>query len=164
MGVWFGDGERRPGNPYNISQVFSQETAPTTSEQAEICVAILALKQWFQARVDNKLPQTQAIILKSASAYLVASMIAWVPMWKTDGWKTSDGGTVINKDLWEQLDAMVTAIETSGVRVWFWQVSRECNKLAVALAWDAWENETSEVKYKSLDTARKQYFKVDLLI
>jgi ribonuclease HI len=43
------------------------------------------------------------------STYVIQGIGGWVHNWKRRGWKTATGGDVMNRDLWEQLDALVSA-------------------------------------------------------
>ncbi len=45
--------------------------------------------------------------LYSDSAYLVNAFTQeWLTGWKLNGWRTSNKNEVLNRDLWEQLDAL----------------------------------------------------------
>ena len=42
------------------------------------------------------------------SQYVINSVTKWMAGWKKKGWKKSDGKPVLNRELWEQLDAAIT--------------------------------------------------------
>ena len=42
------------------------------------------------------------------SKYVIDGITKWIRGWKRNGWKTSTGGDVKNRSLWEQLDVLVT--------------------------------------------------------
>jgi ribonuclease HI len=44
-------------------------------------------------------------VLRSDSRYLIDGLEKWMAGWKRKGWRTASGGAVLNRDLWEQLDA-----------------------------------------------------------
>lgn len=46
------------------------------------------------------------------SKYVMDGITKWIKNWKKNGWKTSTGGQVKNKSLWEQLDGLVTQFVT----------------------------------------------------
>ena len=46
------------------------------------------------------------------SKYVMDGITKWIKGWKRNGWKTSTGGTVKNRSLWEQLDQLVTEFVT----------------------------------------------------
>ena len=46
------------------------------------------------------------------SKYVMDGITKWIKGWKRNGWKTSTGGTVKNRSLWEQLDKLVTEFVT----------------------------------------------------
>src|SRR6188474_2657295 len=43
------------------------------------------------------------------STYVIQGIRAWIFGWRKRGWRTATGGDVLNRDLWEQLDALVAA-------------------------------------------------------
>lgn len=42
------------------------------------------------------------------SKYVMDGITKWIHGWKKKGWKTSTGGEVKNRGLWEQMDQLVT--------------------------------------------------------
>jgi ribonuclease HI len=71
---------------------------------------------------NNKMELTGAIEALSAlrgepgrlavytdSTYLIQGIRGWIFGWRQRGWKTAAGGDVLNRDLWEHLDDLVTA-------------------------------------------------------
>jgi len=46
------------------------------------------------------------------SKYVMDGITKWIKGWKKNGWKTSTGGAVKNRLLWEQLDKLVTEFVT----------------------------------------------------
>lgn len=76
------------------------EAAQTTNNRMEMQAAIMALKLLTAA------PQTAAITLYTDSEYLLKGVTQWVKGWKKKGWKTAQGKSVLNQDLWEILDQL----------------------------------------------------------
>jgi ribonuclease HI len=68
----------------------------TTNNRMELMAAIAAL---------GILKESCAITLHSDSKYLVDAMTkGWLTGWKKRGWVKSDKKSVLNRDLWQQLD------------------------------------------------------------
>ena len=72
----------------------------TTNNRMELMAAIEALAS---------LPPKSRGIVSCDSRYVVSGLRAWLPGWKRQGWKTSGGKPVKNRDLWERLDAAAAA-------------------------------------------------------
>jgi ribonuclease HI len=43
------------------------------------------------------------------STYVIKGIKEWIRSWRRNGWKTREGGDVSNRELWQQLDDLVTA-------------------------------------------------------
>ncbi|EIM80010.1 uncharacterized protein STEHIDRAFT_41936, partial [Stereum hirsutum FP-91666 SS1] len=85
---------------------------------------------------DLGYPST-SIVIASHLTLLVHGMADWVYKWEQNGWKKAKGGkTVENVDLWKCLNQRVKSLETSGVRVLFWDIEEKYNN-AEKLAWAA---------------------------
>jgi ribonuclease HI len=83
----------------------------TTNNRMELSGAIAALQY-----VANK-PGRVAIY--TDSTYLIQGITQWVWGWRKRGWKTAQGGDVLNRDLWEQLSSLVGARARGDVD-WRW--------------------------------------------
>ncbi len=83
----------------------------TTNNRMELGGAIAALAQL------EGTPGTLTIY--TDSTYVIQGITKWLFGWRTRGWKTATGQDVLNRDLWEQLSALVQARGTRGVR-WHW--------------------------------------------
>ena len=96
--VAFPDGRRQELNGYE---------APTTNNRMELMGVLEGL---------SLVPSDSRLTLFSDSQYVINGAKSWVDGWKRKGWKTSSGGHVLNRDLWECLDA-----ERSRLKVrWEW--------------------------------------------
>jgi ribonuclease HI/DNA polymerase-3 subunit epsilon len=71
--------------------------AHTTNNRMELMAAIEGL-----ARTDASLAAT----VWTDSSYVQKGISEWIHNWKKKNWKKSDGGAVINADLWKQLDTL----------------------------------------------------------
>jgi len=83
----------------------------TTNNKMELCGAIAAL----QHVVEQRGP----VAIYTDSTYVIQGITQWVWGWRKRGWKTAQGGDVLNRDLWEQLSSLVGARARSDVD-WRW--------------------------------------------
>ncbi|KAI1299245.1 Ribonuclease H1 [Halotydeus destructor] len=67
-----------------------------TNNQAEIFAATAALHR--AAKYGYR-----AVTLVTDSEFLIKAVREWIPIWKTNGWRTSDGRDVVNRDEFELL-------------------------------------------------------------
>ncbi|MGB8700315.1 MAG: ribonuclease HI [Thermosynechococcaceae cyanobacterium] len=73
----------------------------TTNNRMELQAAIEALKAL------QTLPGLSGLAsLHTDSEYVKNGITQWLPNWKKRGWKTAQGKTVLNQDLWEALDRL----------------------------------------------------------
>ena len=75
---------------------YSGGSKRTTNNIMELTGALEGIK---------KTPEGSSIIVTSDSQYLIKGMTAWLKSWKAKAWKKADGKSVLNKDLWMELDA-----------------------------------------------------------
>ena len=71
----------------------------TTNNRMELTAALALLEAL------KELPRHPELVLRTDSRYLIDGFSKWLPGWKRKGWRTASGGAVLNRDLWEQLDA-----------------------------------------------------------
>ena len=76
----------------------------TTNNQMEITASIRALES------VEKNPEP--VTLFTDSQYLIRGITQWIWAWRKKDWKTADGKSVMNRELWEEL-ARVTARRTT---------------------------------------------------
>jgi ribonuclease HI len=96
----------------------------TTNNRMELMAAISALEA---------LKRPSAILIVTASKYVLDGLTKWIKGWKARGWKTADGKPVKNQDLWLRLDAATQAHKVK----WEWvrgHDGHEGNERADALA------------------------------
>lgn len=74
---------------------------PTTNNRMEMAAAIAALS----AVQDRPEP----VKLYTDSGLLINGIKGWIHNWKRKGWLTAAGQPVVNRDLWEHLDALAGA-------------------------------------------------------
>jgi ribonuclease HI len=73
----------------------------TTNNKMELTGAIEALSALRDER--------GTLAVYTDSTYLIQGIRGWIFGWRKRGWKTAAGGDVLNRDLWERLDDLVTA-------------------------------------------------------
>ena len=87
--------------------------AMTTNNKMELTGAIAAL---------SSLEGTAGrVSIYTDSTYVIQGIREWMHNWKRRGWRTSTGGDVLNRDLWERLDGLVSA---RGARAITWHYVR----------------------------------------
>jgi ribonuclease HI len=50
---------------------------------------------------------SEKLLIECDSRYVIDSVTKWMPGWKRKGWRKSDGGPVLNRDLLEGIDAAI---------------------------------------------------------
>jgi ribonuclease HI len=101
-----------------------------SNQKAEIIAATEAL---------NAIPVGSVVTLISDSSYVINGMTEWLPRWKVNGWVGSKRKPVINRPLWELLDA---AAQRHAAVSYFWTKGHaghpendRVDQLAVAATW-----------------------------
>ncbi|NXP54536.1 RNH1 Ribonuclease, partial [Heliornis fulica] len=102
IGVYWG-----PGHPLNTSE---RLPGRQTNQRAEIHAACKAIEQ---AKSQN----IKKLIIYTDSKFTINGITSWVDNWKTNGWRTSSGGSVINKDDFERLDNLTRGIEIQWMHI-----------------------------------------------
>ncbi|WP_308220917.1 ribonuclease H [Microbacterium sp. CIAB417] len=76
-----------------------------TNNQGELQAVLELLRA--TAGTDEKL------LIECDSKYVIDSITKWMPGWKRRGWRKSDGGPVLNRDLMEALDEAMRGRDVS---------------------------------------------------
>ena len=79
----------------------------TTNNRMELLAVIRALEA---------LTRPADVVIAVDSRYVRDGVEQWMPRWKRNGWMTRDRQPVKNQDLWQQLDAALSAHNVS----WRW--------------------------------------------
>jgi len=102
----------------------------TTNNRMELTAAIEGLR---------RLKERCAVEIVTDSQYLKNGMMQWIQGWKRNGWKTSAKQPVLNKELWESLDELVSRHDVR----WTWtkghashEDNNRCDELATLAARD----------------------------
>ena len=83
----------------------------TTNNKMELSGAIAALRH-----VED---QPGPVAIYTDSTYVIQGITQWVWGWRRRGWKTAQGGDVLNRDLWEELSGL-TGTRAQGELDWRW--------------------------------------------
>ncbi|KAM7185473.1 Ribonuclease H-like domain containing protein [Naviculisporaceae sp. PSN 640] len=152
VGVYFGDfGEEELGKyatPNLSLRIPDHPHYDHTNQRAELHSAIAGLTsskkfvrcghQWDCDINDpshsEQRCRVQHVVNKSDSTYLVNSVVQDLPRWLRNGWKTSRGLPVANRDLWEWIVAEIRHLQELNTSVSFWRVPRSDNVEADGLA------------------------------
>lgn len=104
--------------------------AATTNNRMELTAALALLGAL------RDLPRDPGLVIRTDSRYLIDGLQKWLPGWKRKGWRTASGGAVLNRDLWEQLDASrIKGLELRHVRGHSGDPDNDrCDAIAVAFA------------------------------
>jgi ribonuclease HI len=84
--------------------------AHTTNNRMELTAVIEAL------RYVRSVPGPVA--LHTDSTYVIRGIREWIHAWRRRGWKTAEGGEVMNRDLWEALATLVAERADRGRIAW----------------------------------------------
>jgi ribonuclease HI len=79
----------------------------TTNNKMELTAAIQALRTIED--VDG------VVAMHTDSTYVIKGVREWIWAWRRRDWKTAAGTDVLNRDLWQTLDALVSARGKGGV-------------------------------------------------
>ncbi|RDI87485.1 hypothetical protein Vi05172_g2261 [Venturia inaequalis] len=129
VGVYFGDQD-----PRNMAEPLSGTRQ--TNQRAELTAIKRAL---------NCSPLNRHVLIHSDSNYSIKCVTDWFPKWEKNNWKNSANKDVENKDLIQEILALIRDREISGVKTNFHWVkghgtdygNNEADKLAVAGAEEA---------------------------
>ncbi|KAJ4293128.1 hypothetical protein N0V90_008410 [Kalmusia sp. IMI 367209] len=100
-----------------------------SSNRAELRAVIAALR--FRHWVGEGFT---SVVFATDSEYVVEGSTQWANSWVQNGWKTSAGKGVKNKDLWEMLLGEVERWQEKGLVIKFWRIPRAWNHVADAAA------------------------------
>lgn len=108
IGVFFGDGDKR-----NISEPFYLK--PVTNNRCELYACIKAIESYAASKNLEK--QKHSLNIYCDSTYVINSVTKWINKWKYNGWKTSKGTDVENKELIVWIDKLLqTYCSTISIR------------------------------------------------
>lgn len=122
-----------------------------TSNRAELRAVIAALK--FRAWHGEGFSR---LVIATDSDYIVSGITKWIHSWARNGWRTTQGAPVKNRDLWELLIKTVKDksqsmyVGTNPLEVLFWLIPRKLNTVADQLAKEAAASKPDERTYTDI--------------
>jgi ribonuclease HI len=119
--------------------------AAQTSNRAELRAVIAALR--FRHWPGEGF---RTFVVATDSEYVVEGATKWVKKWMENGWKTSAGADVKNKDLWQALLGDIERVSDDGLAVQFWRIPREWNTVADAAAKSAAAREAAPSQWTEM--------------
>lgn len=93
----------------SVREVSGAESA-STNNRMELMAAAAGLREAAGAGAKR-------IVMRLDSKYVQDGITSWIHGWKRKGWVTASGDPVKNRELWQELDAAVTAAKAGGARV-----------------------------------------------
>ncbi|EXU95445.1 RNase H domain protein [Metarhizium robertsii] len=103
---------------------FGDESSQT-SNRAELRAVLAALRfRHWQGEGFTTL------VFAADSEYVAEGATTWIRSWVCNGWKTSNGAEVKNKDMCEMLLGEIERWDDSGLKIQFWRIPRTLNVMA----------------------------------
>ena len=81
----------------------------TTNNRMELMAAIEGLHH-----IEKKYTANVKVTVYADSAYVLNGIMTWVYGWEKNGWKTSKGDPVLNRELWERFIQVVRRFKLDG--------------------------------------------------
>lgn len=113
----------------------------TTNNRMELTAVIGGLRNISER--FRKLPNgSESIQIFTDSSYVVSGITKWIKNWKRNGWKTKTKEDVLNKDLWMELDVLISDTGSIGGKLHWKYVgghvgivgNERCDHIATAFA------------------------------
>ncbi|XP_054422665.1 ribonuclease H1 [Pteronotus mesoamericanus] len=102
IGVYWG-----PGHPLNVGV---RLPGRQTNQRAEIHAACRAVAQAKAQNIDK-------LVLYTDSMFTINGITSWLQGWKDNGWRTSAGKEVVNREDFEELDRLVQGMDIRWMHV-----------------------------------------------
>ncbi|KAI9206400.1 ribonuclease H-like domain-containing protein [Polychytrium aggregatum] len=110
-GVYWG-----PNHPLNVAEPVPGPDKHQTNNRAELLAAITVLKA-----AQTHLEPTAQLTIYSDSQYVLGGVQGWLECWKKSAWQRKGDGTVLNLDLWKELDSCLSIYNRSHrPAIWLW--------------------------------------------
>lgn len=95
----------------------------TTNNRMELMAVVKVLSKIMKESIDGFDKSKDKIEIHSDSAYVVNAINdKWTVKWKLNGWKTTKGADVKNRELWEELMSLLMAFKSNGIKISFIKV------------------------------------------
>ncbi|KAK7608778.1 ribonuclease H-like domain-containing protein [Phyllosticta paracitricarpa] len=121
---------------------------PKTNQRAELMGAVEGIDEgvdwWRRERAHQRESgvrghEGKEVIVATDSEYVVKGVTEWLPQWKENEMKTSNGTAPVNIDLFLQIESRIQRMDGLTVVIRFMHIPREKNGLADMLAKQAAE-------------------------
>ena len=89
-----------------VNELFGGDSE-TTNNKMELTAVI---------RGFENLHKASEVLVKTDSTYVINGITKWLPNWKAKGWMNSAKKPVANKDLWKQLEYLISDHKVD----WLW--------------------------------------------
>lgn len=100
-------------NTHNDCQTLSGHEMETTNNRMELKAVVKA----YEKVLSGKFRGT-SFELFSDSAYVVNAINSnWLDRWQANGWQTTRGGDIKNRDLWSRFNELRGMLKRKGIRI-----------------------------------------------
>ena len=105
------------------TQILKGFEGDTTNNRMELMAVVRVLSHIMASGISGFNPAKDKIEIHSDSAYVINAINdKWTIKWKLNGWKTTKGKDVKNRDLWEEFMSLMMAFKSSKMSVQFVKV------------------------------------------
>ena len=95
----------------------------TTNNRMELMAVVEVLSEIMKHGIEGFDKSKDKIEVISDSAYVVNAINdKWTVKWRLNGWKTTKGKDVKNRELWEELTSLLMSFKSDGIKVSFVKV------------------------------------------
>lgn len=95
----------------------------TTNNRMELLAVVEVLSEIMKHGIEGFNKSKDKIEVISDSAYVVNAINdKWTVKWKLNGWKTTKGKDVKNRELWEELTSLLMSFKSDGIKISFVKV------------------------------------------
>jgi len=137
----------------------------TTNNRMELTAAIRTLEKLRDFKLKKNFK------LRTDSKYVIEGYTNWIRNWKKNGWKSSSGKLVLNKDLWIKIDALrISGLSMEFVKGHSGDPTNEradliATNFSKGIAMKLTSQNSSETKIKETDTSTIQnlFTRIDLV-
>lgn len=105
------------------NQILKGFEEETTNNRMELTAVVKVLSHIMANGITGFNPAKDKIEIHSDSAYVINAINdKWIIKWKLNGWKTTKGKDVKNRDLWEEFMSLTMAFKSSKMSIQFVKV------------------------------------------
>lgn len=119
-----------------------------TNNRMELMAVVKALSKIMKEPIDGFNKEKDKVEIHSDSAYVVNAINdKWTVKWKLNGWKTTKGKDVKNKELWEELMSLLMAFKSDGIKISFVKVKGHNGNALNEIADEIAKSQVEEAKF-----------------